>query len=39
MRSKFQACEHAAWCYRQPYPWIRKIHNHVAFMPGVRIQD
>lgn len=28
---------HAAWYYPQPLPWIRKIKDHVAFGPGVRI--
>jgi uncharacterized protein (DUF427 family) len=27
----------AAWTYRHPYPWIRKIRNHVAFWGGVEI--
>ncbi len=34
-----QSKKNAAWYYRRPYPWIRKIRNHVAFMPGVRLQD
>ena len=25
----------AAWTYRHPYPWIRKIRNRVAFWNGV----
>ena len=29
----------AAWYYPRPYPWIRKIRDHVAFMPGVRVLD
>jgi uncharacterized protein (DUF427 family) len=28
----------AAWTYRHPYPWIRKIRNHVAFWQGVEIR-
>lgn len=28
----------AAWTYRHPYPWIRKIRNHVAFRRGVELQ-
>ncbi len=27
----------AAWTYRRPWPWIRKIRNHVAFWNGVEI--
>jgi uncharacterized protein (DUF427 family) len=27
----------AAWTYRHPYPWIRKIKNRVAFWNGVRV--
>ncbi|TMK97523.1 MAG: DUF427 domain-containing protein [Actinobacteria bacterium] len=27
----------AAWTYRHPYPWIRKIADHVAFWRGVEI--
>ena len=27
----------AAWTYRHPYPWIRKIKGHVAFWNGVQI--
>ncbi len=29
----------AAWTYRHPYPWIRKIRGHVAFWDGVEIRD
>jgi uncharacterized protein (DUF427 family) len=28
----------AAWTYRHPFPWVRKIRNHVAFWGGVEIQ-
>lgn len=28
----------AAWTYRHPFPWIRKIRNHVAFWHGVEIR-
>ncbi len=28
----------AAWTYRHPYPWIRKIRNHVAFWNGVDVR-
>ena len=28
----------AAWTYRHPPPWIRKIRNHVAFWNGVEIR-
>ena len=28
---------HAAWTYHHPYPWIRKIKNHVAFWNGVQV--
>jgi uncharacterized protein (DUF427 family) len=27
----------AAWTYRHPYPWIRKIKNRVAFWNGVEV--
>jgi uncharacterized protein (DUF427 family) len=27
----------AAWTYRHPPPWIRKIKNHVAFWNGVQV--
>ena len=27
----------AAWTYRHPYPWIRKIKDHIAFWNGVQI--
>ncbi len=29
---------HAAWTYRHPPPWIRKIRDHVAFWNGVDIR-
>jgi uncharacterized protein (DUF427 family) len=36
-----QAGEHrsrnAAWTYRHPYPWVRKIKNRVAFWNGVQV--
>ncbi|HUY59398.1 MAG TPA: DUF427 domain-containing protein [Solirubrobacteraceae bacterium] len=28
----------AAWAYRHPYPWIRKIKNRVAFWNGVDVR-
>jgi uncharacterized protein (DUF427 family) len=28
----------AAWTYRHPLPWIRKIRNHVAFWNGVEVR-
>jgi uncharacterized protein (DUF427 family) len=28
----------AAWTYRHPFPWIRKIRNHVAFWGGVEVR-
>ncbi|MBA3866001.1 MAG: DUF427 domain-containing protein [Solirubrobacterales bacterium] len=27
----------AAWTYRHPFPWIRKIRGHVAFWGGVEV--
>jgi uncharacterized protein (DUF427 family) len=27
----------AAWTYRHPYPWIRKIKNRVAFWNGIQL--
>ncbi len=32
-----QRIPHAGWAYRHPYPWIRKIKNHVAFGNGIEI--
>ncbi|CAN5213304.1 DUF427 domain-containing protein [soil metagenome] len=32
-----EANQNAAWTYRQPFPWIRKIRNHVAFWNGVEV--
>ncbi len=29
----------AAWTYRRPIPWIRKIRDHVAFWGGVDVRD
>ena len=29
---------HAAWTYRHPFPWIRRIRDHVAFWDGVEIR-
>lgn len=32
-------CErNAAWTYRQTFPWIRKIRDHVAFWGGVEVR-
>ena len=28
----------AAWSYRRPFPWIRKIRGHVAFSEPVEVQ-
>lgn len=28
----------AAWTYRHPLPWIRKIRDHVAFWDGVEVR-
>lgn len=28
----------AAWTYRHPLPWIRKIRDHVAFWNGVEVR-
>lgn len=28
----------AAWAYRHPFPWIRKIRDHVAFWGGVEVR-
>lgn len=27
-----------AWTYRHPFPWIRKIKDHVAFWGGVEVR-
>jgi len=27
----------AAWTYRHPYPWIRKVKNRVAFWNGIEV--
>ena len=29
----------AAWTYRRPFPWIRKIRDHVGFWRGVEIRS
>ncbi len=29
--------KHAAWTYRHPMPWIRKIQGHVAFWHGAEV--
>ncbi|MGD9736685.1 MAG: DUF427 domain-containing protein, partial [Solirubrobacterales bacterium] len=29
----------AAWTYRRPWPWIRKIRDHVAFWGEVEVLD
>jgi uncharacterized protein (DUF427 family) len=29
----------AAWTYRHPIPWIRKIRDHVAFWRGVEVAE
>ena len=29
----------AAWTYRHPLPWIRKIRDHVAFWGEVEVRD
>lgn len=28
----------AAWTYRRPWPWIRKIRDHIAFWGEVEVQ-
>lgn len=30
---------HAAWTYRHPLPWIRKIREHVAFWSDVDVRQ
>ncbi|MGI8430597.1 MAG: DUF427 domain-containing protein [Solirubrobacteraceae bacterium] len=32
-----QRSTNAAWTYRHPYPWIRKIKHRVAFCNGIEI--
>jgi uncharacterized protein (DUF427 family) len=29
----------AAWTYRHPFPWVRKIRDHVAFWGDVEIRE
>jgi uncharacterized protein (DUF427 family) len=29
----------AAWTYRHPFPWVRKIRDHVAFWNGVEVRS
>lgn len=29
----------AGWYYPQPFPWIRKIKDHVAFSPAVGVKE
>ncbi|MGD9734061.1 MAG: DUF427 domain-containing protein [Solirubrobacterales bacterium] len=31
--------QNAAWAYPHPFPWIRKLRNHVAFWGGVEVRD
>jgi uncharacterized protein (DUF427 family) len=33
-----EANRNAAWTYRHPWPWIRKIRDHVAFWNGVEVR-
>jgi uncharacterized protein (DUF427 family) len=33
-----QRYKNAAWTYRHPSPWARRIKDHVAFWPGVLIE-
>jgi uncharacterized protein (DUF427 family) len=33
-----RASKHAAWTYRHPLPWVRKIRDHVAFWDGVDVK-
>jgi uncharacterized protein (DUF427 family) len=28
----------AAWTYRHPFPWVRRIRDHVAFWNGVEVR-
>jgi uncharacterized protein (DUF427 family) len=37
VEAKGERNTNAAWTYRHPYPWIRKIKNRVAFWNGVEI--
>jgi uncharacterized protein (DUF427 family) len=32
-----QRSRNAAWTYRHPPPWIRKIKHHIAFWNGVQV--
>ena len=29
----------SAWTYRHPFPWIRKVRDHVAFWGAIEIHD
>lgn len=31
--------KNAAWTYRHPFPWIRKIRDHVAFWAGIEVRS
>lgn len=33
-----EANKYAAWTYRHPFPWIRKIRDHVAFWGGIEVR-
>jgi uncharacterized protein (DUF427 family) len=33
-----RSARNAAWTYRHPFPWIRKIRDHVAFWGGVEVR-
>jgi uncharacterized protein (DUF427 family) len=32
-----QRSPNAAWTYRHPYPWVRRVKNRVAFWNGVGV--
>jgi len=38
VRADGERNHNAAWSYPHPYPWIRKIRNHVAFWGGVELR-
>lgn len=39
VEARGKANQDAAWTYRHPPPWIRKIRDHVAFWHGVEVTE
>ncbi len=39
VRAAQEEARSAAWTYRHPFPWIRSIRNHVAFLGAVEVRS